>query len=231
MLLPPHPIKRLASSEPSWQPPELDRSFKRQRTLDVLPRPSNIVVTSSRIPSGWYTGSLDDNGHRVGYGTTQHDDGTMYTGYYVKNEREGWGESRIPVVRQETTTWYRTTERVFRGNFKNDAPCGKGMLITTVMDVPKEEDTLTYVRVTFDVGSYQPDGQCVGEGVRFCYTQTRSSHSRNRTEWVEECRRTRNGECTGVVVGRGYGEWVCDCLGLSSYPVAPEVHRSEATMD
>eukprot|EP00804_Cyclotella_cryptica_P004068 CCRYP_015444-RA/>CCRYP_015444-RA protein AED:0.57 eAED:0.43 QI:0/0/0/0.5/1/1/2/0/381 len=194
--------------------------------------------TSHRPPpkAGWYHGHLDAMGNRHGIGHTLHDDGTEYDGTYVHDVMEGWGRYKFTTVQQlvsfpqggkggvSSTTLHRVTERVFEGVFEGGTPRGRGVMISTVVDslppscvaaVTSMTDGMEvqYVKVVYDVGYYREDGRAVGEGARFTYSKSTSMN-----EWEEVCTRTWNGECSGVKVGRSYGEWVCDCLNLQSYP-------------
>jgi hypothetical protein len=216
---------------------DTDRSFKRQRTnesVDIAVRsimnPVNGVrinpdnrppkPLSTTIKAGWYSGHLDYMGNRHGMGCTQHDDGSSYEGSYANDVMEGWGKYTFTTMKQlvslEGRRMHRTTERVFTGNFVENGPSGKGVMTTTVIDSDPSME-IKYVKVIHDVGYYKHDGRCVGEGVRFAYTRSWT------TGWEERYTRTNGGVCTGVNVTRGYGEWVCDCLGLEEYPVAPSL--------
>ena len=178
-----------------------------------------------RIKAGWYTGPFSASG-RHGTGSTKHDDGTCYYGEYVNDCMEGWGRYTFTPVRQMVTgtspegvvVYHRVTERVFEGQFVQDLPLGKGWMVTTVTDSqkpPSNHNQEQYVKVMYDVGYYREE-KTVGEGVRFTYTKTLNG-------WEEVCTRTNGGVCSGVKVMRGYGTWVCDCLGLDSYPEPPSV--------
>ncbi|KAL7489212.1 hypothetical protein ACHAW6_014804 [Cyclotella cf. meneghiniana] len=198
-------------------------------------RPPRQDQTPRRHPvkAGWYHGQVDYVGNRHGRGHTAHDDGTEYHGSYVNDLMDGWGRYKFTTVKQlvsfpsrqagamHSATLHRVTERVFEGVFENDKPSGKGMMITTVIDsVPQCVATtgmeVKYVKVVYDVGFYKEDGRQVGEGARFTYTKSTSM-----TEWEEVCTRTLSGECSGLKVDRSYGNWVCDCLNMPSYPEVP----------
>lgn len=213
---------------------ECDRSFKRQRTndsvdtlqqrryvtnlqIDPLDRPSGSMSDCNiPIKAGWYTGPISSSG-RHGTGSTKHDDGTHYSGEYVNDRMEGWGEYTFTLMRQMVTSnqgvFHRVTEKVFKGQFVQDLPLGKGFMITTTTDSQNNQEQ--FVKVTYDVGFYREE-RTVGEGVRFTYTKTHNG-------WKEVCTRTDGGVCSGLVVGRSYGIWLCDCLGLDSYPVPPSL--------
>ena len=213
-----NPLQHVVSGvriHPENRPPKL---------LDAMDMEEQPNRTRALLKPGWYTGQLGYCGNRHGFGSTTHDDGTAYQGSYVNDAMEGNGKYKFTPLKQlvtlDGTRLHRVTETVFEGNFVNDEPKGKGMFITTIIDsVPERIQSsgidVKYVKVMYDVGYYKANGKACGEGVRFTYTRT------SMTDWEEVCTRTNNGECTGLVVGRSYGVWVCDCLGLDGYPQIP----------
>lgn len=191
-------------------------------------RPPKDIMSddSPQIKAGWYSGHLSYSGNRHGNGTTKHDDGTSYTGEYANDLMEGYGKYTFTTMKQlvhlEGMKLHRVTDKVFEGKFVQDVPGGAGVMITTIVDSEPERVQssgidVKYVKVVYDVGYYNRDGKAVGEGARFTYTKT------SMTDWKEVCTRLWSGEETGVVVGRSYGEWICDCLGMTSVPTVPSL--------
>mmetsp|Transcript_5257 Transcript_5257/g.8073 ORF Transcript_5257/g.8073 Transcript_5257/m.8073 type:complete len:408 (-) Transcript_5257:1085-2308(-) len=190
------------------------------------------------IKTGWYTGILSVNGNRHGHGTTKHDDGTSYTGPYVNDHMEGHGTYTFSTTRHlvpnpkmnGNSSLHRVIERSFEGNFSNDAPLGKGIVVTKSVDslpvccagsgndfgwsttqnytVPSN---IQQVEVLHDVGMHNSEGVAVGEGVRIVYLATYTD--RGSSVLQQECFRLLNGKIT-MKVALDYASWVCSCMGM-----------------
>jgi hypothetical protein len=192
---------------------------------------SAINMNRPPIKAGWYTGTLSVNGHRHGHGTTKHDDGTSYTGPYVNDHMDGYGtytftttRHLVPNPKMNGNSLHRVIEKSFEGNFSNDAPLGKGIIVTKSVDslpvcgsdfgwasqnytVPSN---IQHVEVVHDVGMHNSEGAAVGEGVRVVYT---ASYTDKGSVLEQECFRLLNGKIT-MKVALDYASWVCSCMGM-----------------
>ena len=224
-----------------------DNSDERHEYVRISPdnRPPFAMITdptaasdtsSSRnnrppIKAGWYTGTLSVNGHRHGHGKTKHDDGTSYTGPYVNDAMNGYGtytftttRHLVPNPKMNGNSLHRVIEKSYEGTFNDDAPLGKGIMITKTVDslpfcggvvgwtaknysVPSN---IQQVEVIHDVGMHNSEGVAVGEGVRIVYA---GSSTDNGIELQQECFRLHNGKVT-MKVALDYASWVCSCMGM-----------------
>jgi len=204
---------------------------------------SSLANRRPPIKAGWYTGTLSVNGHRHGHGTTKHDDGTSYTGPYVNDHMDGYGtytftttRHLVPNPKMNGNSLHRVIEKSFEGNFSNDAPLGKGIVVTKSVDslpvcgsvvgwaaqnytVPSN---IQHVEVIHDVGMHNSEGVAVGEGVRVVYT---ASYTDRGSVLQQECFRLLNGKIT-MKVALDYASWVCSCMGME-VPSPPSTTLSD----
>jgi len=195
------------------------------------------------IKAGWYTGSLSINGHRHGHGTTKHDDGTSYTGPYINDLMDGFGtytfattRHLVPNAKMNGNSLQRVIEKSFQGTFRHDAPLGKGIMVTKIVDslpvcgssvgwasanyaVPSN---IQQVEVIHDVGMHNSEGVAVGEGVRVVYS---ASYTVSGSALQQECFRLLNGKVT-MKVALDYAKWVCSCIGVD-VPSPPSTTLSD----
>eukprot|EP00985_Skeletonema_marinoi_P034294 scaffold43630_cov190-Skeletonema_marinoi.AAC.1 len=131
---------------------------------------------------------------------------------------------------------HRVIEKSFEGNFSNDAPLGKGIVVTKSVDslpvcgsvvgwaaqnytVPSN---IQHVEVIHDVGMHNSEGVAVGEGVRVVYT---ASYTDRGSVLQQECFRLLNGKIT-MKVALDYASWVCSCMGME-VPSPPSTTLSD----
>lgn len=218
-------------------------------TTTISPPPVNRSRPPPIIKAGWYTGTLSINGHRHGHGTTKHDDGTSYTGPYLNDLMDGYGtytftttRHLVPNPKMNGNSLHRVIEKSFEGNFTQDAPLGKGIVITKIVDsLPVCGSSVGYwasssanytipsniqqMEVIHDVGMHNSEGVAVGEGVRVTYL---ASYTDSGSVLQQECFRLLNGKVT-MKVALDYAKWVCSCMGMD-VPSPPCMTLSDDVM-